>query len=231
MSITIFTDGSSRGNPGPGGWGAIVRTDTHVSELGGREEPTTNNRMELSAVIIALGWVKLEKLGKEPITVFSDSKYVIQGITSWVSGWKRNGWKTASKKDVENRDLWEKLSVAVEGLSIQWNYVEGHAGHPGNERCDDIATSYADMIDPHLYIGSREGYMVDLDAKPTAGVVKKKKSSSAKAYSYLSLIDGELQIHGTWAECESRVKGKRGARFKKSISKEDEENIKREWGI
>jgi ribonuclease HI len=230
MAITIFTDGSSRGNPGPGGWGAIVRTDTHVSELGGREEPTTNNRMELSAAITALEWVRLENLKNESIQIFSDSKYVIQGITSWVSGWKRNGWKTAGKKDVENRDLWEKLAAAAQGLSVTWNYVEGHAGHPGNERCDEIATLYADMIDPHLYIGPRDKYMVDLDAKPVVGTVKK-KSSSAKAFSYLSLINGELEIHTTWAECEARVKGVKGAKFKKSISKRDEEEIKKEWGV
>lgn len=230
MSITIFTDGSSRGNPGPGGFGAIVRTDKHVTELGGREEPTTNNRMELLAAITALEWVKLEKLEKEPARLFSDSKYVIQGITSWVSGWERNGWKTAGKKDVENRDLWERLSRVVKGLSVQWNYVQGHAGHPGNERCDEIATSYADMIDPHLYIGPRDKYMVDLDAKPVEKVAKK-KSSSAKAYSYLSYVDGELLIHKTWAECESHVKGKKNAKFKKSISAENEKEIIAEWGV
>ncbi len=230
MSITIYTDGSSRGNPGPGGFGAIVRTVNHVTELGGREEPTTNNRMELLAAITALEWVALEKLHAEPVRLFSDSKYVIQGITSWVSGWQRNGWKTAGKKDVENRDLWERLSRAATGLSVQWNYVEGHAGHPGNERCDEIATSYADMVDPHLYIGPRDKYMVDLEAQ-TVVKVAKKKSSSAKAYSYLSYVDGELMVHKTWAECEGRVKGKKNAKFKKATSADDEKAIIAEWGV
>jgi len=231
MSITAFTDGSSRGNPGPGGYGAIVRTEKLVVELGGREEPTTNNRMEILAAISALEWIRLEKMEKENIAVNSDSKYVIQGITSWVFGWQRNGWKTAAKEDVVNRDLWERLSRAAHGLKINWVYVKGHAGHPGNERCDDIATSCADMTDPHLYTGPRDLYTIDLDAKPTSALASKKKSSSAKAFSYLSFVDGILEIHKTWAECEARVKGVKGAKFKKSVSKEDEEEIRKGWGI
>jgi ribonuclease HI len=229
MSITIWTDGSSRGNPGPGGFGAIVRTQSLVVELGGREGDTTNNRMELSAAIRALEWVRLEKLESESMVIYSDSKYVIQGITSWVKGWKQNGWKTAGKKDVGNRDLWEKLDSLARGLSIDWKYVEGHAGHPGNERCDDIATSFADNIDPHLYIGPRNLYTIDLDAASKISSAEKKRSSSAKAYSYVSLIDGVFETHKTWAECEARVKGVKGARFKKSTSAEEEQAIKKEW--
>lgn len=230
MSITIFTDGSSRGNPGPGGWGAIIRTDGEVKELGGREDMTTNNRMELSAAINALVYVSENDLAGA-IVLQSDSKYVIKGITEWVSGWKRNGWKTAAKKDVENRDLWEALAFASSGLSIEWRYVEGHAGHPGNERCDEIATSFADKRDIGLYHGERSKYPIDLDAKPAAKAVAKKKSSSAPAYSYLSLVDGILEIHKTWKECEARVKGVRGARFKKSVNAEDEKAIVKEWGL
>ncbi|HVU06556.1 MAG TPA: ribonuclease HI [Candidatus Paceibacterota bacterium] len=228
MSITIFTDGSSRGNPGSGGWGAIIRTDDEVTELGGREENTTNNRMELSAAINSLVFVSENKV-EGPIVVQSDSKYVIQGITEWVSGWQRNGWKTAGKKDVGNRDLWEALAFAVKGLSIQWKYVEGHAGYPGNERCDEIATSCADGRDPGLYQGARKQYPIDLDAKPAAGT--KRLSSSAPAYSYLSLVDGVLEKHKTWTECEARVKGVRGAKFKKSVSAVDEAAIIKEWGM
>ncbi|HVT75046.1 MAG TPA: ribonuclease HI [Candidatus Paceibacterota bacterium] len=232
MAITIFTDGSSRGNPGPGGWGAIIRTDDEVTELGGGEGNTTNNRMELSAAINALVFVSENGL-QGPIVVQSDSKYVIQGITEWVSGWQRNGWKTAGKKDVGNRDLWETLAFAAKDLSIQWKYVQGHAGHPGNERCDEIATSCADQSDPHLFQGARKLYTIDLDAAPPAGaaaVRAKKRSSSAAAYSYLSLVDGVLEKHRTWAECESRVKGVKGARFKKSVSAADEAEIIKEWG-
>ena len=230
MAITIFTDGSSRGNPGPGGWGAIIRTDDEVVELGGREEHTTNNRMELSAAINALAYVD-ENGGVtgESIVVRSDSKYVIQGITEWVSGWQRNGWKTAGKKDVGNRDLWEALHLVSKGLSIEWKYVEGHAGHSGNERCDEIATAFADKTSPHLYKGSKKLYTIDLDA--TSVVKKTKKSSGGVAHSYLSLVDGILEIHKTWAECEARVKGVRGAKFKKSMSAEDERDIIKNWGL
>ena len=234
MSITIFTDGSSRGNPGPGGFAAIVRTEKEVFELGGREAHTTNNRMELLGAIEALTLIVQKKLGGEKILLQSDSKYVIQGITSWVFGWKRNGWITAGKKEVGNRDLWERLSDLTTGLTIEWKYVEGHAGHPGNERCDEIATMCADGVAVDLYAGARDNYPVDLDALPTAGAKAakaKKKSSSLKAYSYLSLVDGTLQIHKTWAECEARVKGVRGARFKKSVSASDEAEIRKEWGV
>ncbi|MDE2116838.1 MAG: ribonuclease HI [Patescibacteria group bacterium] len=230
MSITIFTDGSSRGNPGPGGWGAIIRTADEVTELGGGDDHTTNNRMELSAAINALAFVDENGL-TGGITVQTDSKYLINGITSWVSGWKQNGWKTAAKKDVENRDLWEALHLIASGLPIKWKYVQGHAGHPGNERCDEIATAMADKGDPHLYQGPRTRYTIDLDAEPVAGTVKKKSSSSAKAYSYLSLVDGVFETHKTWAQCEARVKGVRGARFKKSVSAEDEADIIRSWGL
>ena len=233
MSITIFTDGSSRGNPGPGGWASIIRTETQAFELGGREDHTTNNRMELLAAIEALSFLVQKKLGVKDIVVQSDSKYVIQGITSWVFGWKKNGWITAGKKEVGNRDFWERLSGLTVGLGIEWKYVEGHAGHPGNERCDEIATQCADNVSVDLYKGARDSYPIDLDALPTAGAQAtkaKKKSSSVKAFSYLSLVDGNFQIHKTWAECESRVKGVRGARFKKSISKADEDAIRKEWG-
>lgn len=229
--ITIFTDGSSRGNPGPGGWGAIVRTDKDVIELGGREAHTTNNRMEISAAVGALEHIKGASLSG-PIILQTDSKYLINGITQWVSGWQRNGWKTVAKKDVENRDLWEMLHAAVTGLTIDWRYVKGHAGHPGNERCDEIATAFADDSAPVLYKGARSQYMIDLDAAPVASGSSASKSSSksgAKAYSYLSFVDGVVRRYQTWAECEAEVKGVKGARYKKALSAEDEKKIIESW--
>lgn len=244
MAIRIFTDGSSRGNPGPGGWAAVVVARDVVREFGGREAHTTNNRMEITAAIEALKGVRAlagqgpVPLSSEAIEVFTDSKYLIQGITAWVRGWKRNGWKTAAKKDVENRDLWERLDAAVEGLSIAWSYIRGHAGHPGNERCDEIATSFADENPAELYSGSREAYPIDLDAAPVVGSLKddssksgSKKKSAGPAYSYLSLVDGVLMKHKTWAECEARVKGVRGTKFKKAMSAADEAAIMKEWGV
>jgi ribonuclease HI len=150
MSIQIFTDGSARGNPGPGGWGTVISTEENVMELGGREDHTTNNRMELMAAIRALDYVKESGMGKEKIEVNSDSKYVITGITEWIFGWRQKGWRTAAKKDVLNRDLWEMLGVA------------GHMGHNGNERCDEIATKMADKEDPNLYSGSKSKYPIKL---------------------------------------------------------------------
>ena len=232
MATTIiYTDGSSRGNPGPGGWGAIICTDHEVRELGGREDHTTNNRMELSAAINAL--IHVDEINLEgEIILQTDSKYVINGITSWVSGWKKNGWKTANKKDVVNKDLWEALSFASSGLSISWKYVEGHAGYPGNERCDEIATSFADKTAINLYHGTVSKYPIDLKAENRPSVKKSsKKSSNAKAYSYLSLVGGVLQTHTTWTECEARVKGVKGAKFKKTFSALDEDSIAREWGV
>ncbi|MEK7607919.1 MAG: ribonuclease HI [Patescibacteria group bacterium] len=166
MPIRIFTDGSARGNPGPGGWGAIILSETMATELGGGKDHTTNNRMELLAAINALEYVKNHKIsdqksGRE-IEINSDSKYVIMGITEWIEGWQSKGWKTADRKTVLNRDLWERLSIAKEDLSIKWKYVPGHMGHRGNERCDEIATQFADGENVHLYSGAKEKYTIKL---------------------------------------------------------------------
>ncbi len=157
MSTIIFTDGSSRGNPGPGGWGAIVADGKTVREIGGRDTQTTNNRMELSAVIEAL---KLTPA--EPITILSDSEYVIKGITEWIEGWIKRGWKNSQKKPVLNQDLWEALYGLTRGKSITWKYVRGHQGTPGNERCDVIATSFADNEKIDLYNGSVAEFQISL---------------------------------------------------------------------
>lgn len=222
MSITIFTDGSARGNPGRGGWGAIVLTPDKAFELGGREDHTTNNRMELLAVISAL-----ESISKErEITIYTDSAYVLNGITRWVKGWVKNNWKTSTKEDVVNRDLWEQLIEAVGHKVIDWKLIKGHAGNPGNERCDVIATSFADKESIVLYNGSRSRYGIDISisAIPPA----KKAKSKSKAYSYVSLVDGVVLVHKTWDECKARVHGV-NAKFKKSVSPKDEEDIVREF--
>ncbi|NTU48748.1 MAG: ribonuclease HI [Syntrophobacteraceae bacterium] len=136
-SVEIFTDGACRGNPGPGGWGAILRYKTVERELSGSDPHTTNNRMELMAVIEAL------RALKEPCSVnlYTDSQYLKNGITSWIHAWKRNGWKTSTKEPVKNRDLWEELDGLSQKHQIRWNWVPGHQGHPENERCDVLARS------------------------------------------------------------------------------------------
>jgi ribonuclease HI len=134
-SVVIYTDGACSGNPGPGGWGAILKFGDVVKELKGGEAHTTNNRMELMAAISAL-----EAL-KKPCTVdlYTDSQYVRQGITGWINGWKRNGWRTADKKPVKNVDLWQRLDAALKAHEVRWHWVKGHAGHDENERADQLA--------------------------------------------------------------------------------------------
>lgn len=133
--ITIYTDGACSGNPGPGGWGALLQWNGHEKELFGGEEETTNNRMEMMAVIKALEALK----GPSQVELYTDSKYVMQGITEWLEGWKAKGWKTAGKKPVKNVDLWQEIDTAVSKHEITFHWVKGHAGDPGNERADELA--------------------------------------------------------------------------------------------
>ena len=140
--VEIFTDGACKGNPGPGGWGALLRMGRHEKEMSGGEPATTNNRMELTAAIRAL-----EAL-IEPcaITLHSDSKYVLDGITKWVHGWQKNGWKNASKQPVRNADLWHELIAAAKPHQVEWVWVKGHAGHAENERVDALACAAAGKV-------------------------------------------------------------------------------------
>ncbi len=154
MKTIVYTDGSSRGNPGPGGWGSIVISDEKVIELGGREAMTTNNRMEITAAIEGVRAAD----SSVPILVYSDSQYVIKGITEWIQGWMAKGWRNSQKKAVLNRDLWEALYEAVQGKEIVWKFVKGHADTPGNVRCDVIATEFADGLTVNLYNGPTGKY-------------------------------------------------------------------------
>jgi ribonuclease HI len=140
--VEIATDGACKGNPGPGGWGAIIRSGTTEKELSGGENPSTNNRMELMAAIEALSALK------RPchVTLSTDSRYVMDGLTKWIKGWQRNGWKTADKKPVKNADLWQRLLDASAPHRIDWLWVKGHAGHPDNERADRLASDAANAI-------------------------------------------------------------------------------------
>ncbi|MEX2616861.1 MAG: ribonuclease HI [Alphaproteobacteria bacterium] len=137
--IEIFTDGACSGNPGPGGWGAILRYRGTEKELNGGEAETTNNRMEMLAAIMALEAIK------RPVraVIHTDSTYLRDGITKWIHAWKKNGWKTASRKPVRNVDLWQRLEAAIEDHEVEWRWVRGHAGHPENERADELAREAA----------------------------------------------------------------------------------------
>ena len=141
--VQIFTDGACRGNPGPGGWGAVMRYGEKEKTLHGGETSTTNNRMELTAVIKALECLKGNKW---PIDITTDSKYVLQGITEWIEGWKKRGWRNASKKPVLNADLWQRLDELVQPFDIKWHWVKGHSGHPENELADQLANRGIDEL-------------------------------------------------------------------------------------
>jgi len=133
--VILYTDGACRGNPGPGGWGALLIFGDLEKEISGGEDDTTNNRMELMAAIYGLNQLKRPC----KVSLHTDSKYVRDGITKWLPGWKKRGWKTANKKPVKNRDLWEDLEAATARHDIEWIWVKGHAGDPGNERADELA--------------------------------------------------------------------------------------------
>lgn len=228
--VTIFTDGSSRGNPGPGGWGYIaIYPNAHdemlVEEGGGEENPTTNNRMELMAVIAAFEgfdvYYDKAQMAEKTFVVRLDSSYVMNGITKWVFGWQKNGWITSQKEPVVNVDLWKRLMAATSGKKIEWKLLKGHAGIAGNERCDEIATGEA----KNLFKGKLSDYHFDPFDITAGKATTSSKKNKGKAYSYVSSVDGLVMVHKTWEECEKRVKGAKGAKFKKALSPDDENNL------
>lgn len=135
MTVKIYTDGACSGNPGPGGWGALLLYGDHEKELNGGEPDTTNNRMEMMAVIEALSALKKTC----NVELYTDSVYVKDGVTKWLEGWKAKGWRTAAKKPVKNKDLWERIDSEIKHHKIDWHWVKGHSGHPENERVDELA--------------------------------------------------------------------------------------------
>jgi ribonuclease HI len=235
IPITIFADGASKGNPGPGGWGSIIATpDGRIMELGGSEYETTNNRMELAAVI---GAFKALRNIQGAIAVYCDSVYVIRGITEWYWGWRKKNWKNSEGQDVANQDLWKSLGSLVgergREHKISWHYVRGHAGIPGNERVDEIAVGFASGRPPRLYNGPLLKYDVaifDIPDDTSLPAPRSGPKPKVTAHSYLSVINNVPMRHGTWTECEQRVKGRPGAKFKKAMSEKDESTILASWG-
>jgi len=234
--IVVFTDGAAKGNPGPGGWAAIIVTPGgRVRELGGGLRHTTNNRMELTGPIEALSFLKSTS---GPLALYTDSTYVIRGIQEWIPSWQRRGWRTIEGKDVLNRELWERLWDLVQSRQerVEWHYVRGHVGTPGNERVDEIANAFALHEDAGLYEGPLAGYPVKVfdipeDTRLPSSGTGASRGKNAKPYSYLSVVDGVPMRHANWAECEQRVKGRSGARFKKAMSEAQEADILKSWGV
>ncbi len=234
-ATVAYTDGAAKGNPGPGGWGVvIVAPDGNVAEIGGGAAHTTNNQMELTAAIEALRHIP-DAAGA--IVIYTDSTYLIRGITEWLSRWRRRDWKTATGKPVLNRGYWEELDRLLSAHTgpVAWRHVPGHAGIAGNERADSIANAFAVGRRPHLYRGPVEGSVLAGQSEPVAHVPDRPERAPKKrtgaAYSYLSVVEGKPMRHATWAECERRVKGRSGARFKKALSASDEAAILRGWGF
>lgn len=252
--IVIFADGACSGNPGPGGWASVIALpDGRVAEIGDSDSRTTNNRMELTAAIKGLkAVVRVEG----PVHFYTDSVYVIRGITAWIHGWRRNGWKTATGDEVINSDLWQELfelalrrgenraSGAPASRTrdpqggILWHYVRGHAGIPGNERCDRLAVAFSKGENPALFRGAFEDYKIPLlRGIPEDTSVPERKSENGvpgrpkfRAF-YLSLIHERLERHATWDDCKRRVEGQAGARYKKISSPEEEAETLRKWGL
>jgi ribonuclease HI len=231
-NILIFTDGAAKGNPGKGGYGVVISHGGTVLEKGGFKERTTNNEMELKAVVEALKEVTGKKV---PVEIYTDSKYVVEGAKGWVFGWAKNNWQTMAKTDVLNKELWKELLPLLGKVEIIWHKVPGHVGIIGNERADTIASTFATNGNFELYSGPLKGYGLNIhdtsyDEEKAQERSDARKRQALKAYSYVSMVDGVVMIHKTWAECEARVKGKKGVRFKKSLDAENENEIVKEFG-
>jgi ribonuclease HI len=235
----IYCDGACSGNPGPGGWGSILlNTQTkQVLELGDSNPHTTNNQMELSAVISSLKKIK----SGASVLVLTDSVYVIRGITQWIFGWLKRNWTTAEGGLVSNKELWQNLFTLSKKFKMKWRYTRGHVGIPGNERCDVIAVAFS----KHQYIDLYEGSFVNYDVsilplpvnepvpdrnnKSSSGV-SSSKADKKKMY-YLTYVNGMVSRFQTWSECERTVKGMPGAKFKKVSSLSEEQEVLKSWHV
>ncbi len=237
----LYTDGACSGNPGPGGWASILYTpDGQIYERGGRLAQTTNNQMEITATLEGL---KSLPPSVTEVWLFTDSTYVIRGITQWIFGWKKRNWISATGTEVANQDYWKALDREVyyakkRGIKIEWRYCPGHKGIEGNERADAIAVGFSKGAYVELYRGSVLQYSHDLisfatePAKPLPEMRDHKAAATKNADAfYLSLVGGKLKEHKTWAECDAEVRGRSGAKFKKVLSATEAQAIKKNWGV
>jgi len=249
--IIIYTDGSSLGNPGPAGWGAVILVPDQnnsklkiesekckVIELGGREKSSTNNRMEMMAVIQALKIVQKRKFKAKNIEIYSDSAYLLNGITLWIYGWVKNNWQTKNGTSVLNKDLWEELYKVSNDLTfsykINWIKVAGHSGIQLNERCDAIANSWAANNTTILFTGNLKDYQKlfgEITFQENSIKSKNKKKNKKEAYAYVFNVDGKIGTVKTWADCQKKVTGKSKAKYQKVFSKTEEQDLIAQWTL
>lgn len=218
--LWIYTDGACAGNPGPGGWAAVLVRGGRYEELGGREDRTTNNRMEMRAALEGLR----RALPGERAHVVTDSKYLHDGISRWIHAWKRRGWRKADGNEVLNRDLWEALDAQCRqtGVPVTWEHVRGHSGHALNERCDAIATAFSRGEPPDLRCG---------DGSWIPGLGGGGLAAGLAYPVYLSLVGGELRVHLDWPECEEWVQGAKGAKYRKAKNPGELRAVLEGWGV
>lgn len=209
----------------------VISYKDRVVELGGYKALTTNNEMELKAIVEAL---KAVEEGSS-VAIYTDSKYAVEGAKGWIFGWLKNGWMTKANTEVANKALWQELLPLLKKVEIEWHKVPGHVGIAGNERVDTIASDFASKGTFDLYNGPKSAYGIDIedtsyDESKAEERSDARKRQNLKAYSYVSAVDGVVMVHQSWAECEARVKGKKGTRFKKSLDAENEKEIIKEFG-
>ena len=233
--IEIYTDGACRGNPGPGGWAALLyyssSHDPEVEELGSGVPYTTNNQMELQAAIAALRHLGSPPSGT-PLIVWTDSTYLIQGVTKWSARWILNSWRTQQNTLVINAERWQELLALCRGLCLEWRHVRAHRGHPENTRVDALAVEFALGRSPALYRGSRSQYPLHAAASSLPPSVPKQsafRGSPGKSGHYISLINGVLARHAGWEDCRARVHGVPRARFQKIQDPAQEAQVLARW--
>lgn len=235
-SYLLFTDGACSGNPGIGAWAFVgIKLASNLGESLVHEEAdiaplTTNNRMELSAILKAIEW--LGKKDFEQAAIWTDSKYVQEGLSRWMYGWQRNNWVTKEGKAVSNQDLWQEALALEKSLAGIWKKIRleklpGHHGILGNERCDQLAREAIEKTYASTYEGDLKNHPFGMDMLKTS---PEKPTEDLGKFWYISLVAGEAKRHKTWPECEAFVRGKGGAKFKKVFSIQEESLILKGWG-
>lgn len=241
----LYSDGACSGNPGPGGWAYVLAIEDYfVFEASGAARQTTNNRMELMSALEGLKHLQSQLEASSfdqcdyEFIIYSDSVYFLKGMKEWIHGWKRKGWKNSQNEDVTNKDIWQQLDLAYIALknkvALQFRFVKGHAGHYGNERCDELAVQASTTGKGKSGKFSVEQYSEQIFIFPPfveiPDVKFNKTATKSENTYYLSMVNGVVSTHKSWADCERAVKGVSGAKFKKVQSQEEENQILKTWG-